>query len=104
MMMSLQAGLDAFRRVFVSDRPARRFRREPEAFALRERVHFDYCAVGLVRKIMPDLIEVPDCFQNFVNRIGQPPIFVGWQTEFLEQLEKSSSEDRRLRLRTAPVP
>ena len=84
-MMSLQAGLDTFGRVFVSDRPPRRFRGEPEPLALRERVHFDYCAVGLIRKIVPDVVEIADRIQNFVDRIGEPPIFVGWQTEFLEQ-------------------
>src|SRR5690348_3840120 len=55
--------------------------------SLRESIHFDHCAVGLVRKIAPDVIEIADCFQNLVNRVGQPPIFVAWQTEFLEQSE-----------------
>ncbi len=58
----LQAGLDTFGRVFVSDRPSRRFRGEPELLPLRERVHFDYCAVGLIGKIASDVIEIADCF------------------------------------------
>ena len=54
----LQTGLDTFGRVFVSDRPPGRFRSEPELLALRERVHFDNCAVGLIRKIASDVIEL----------------------------------------------
>ena len=72
----VQTRLDAFRRVFVSNRPARRFGSESKPLALRERVHFDYCAIGLIRKIRPDLVEVPDRFENFVDRIGQPPFLV----------------------------
>src|SRR5262249_45690196 len=81
----IQAGLDAFCRVFVRDCPAWRFRGEPEPLALRELIDFDDCAVGLVGNITPDLVELADCIENLVDRIGQPPIFVGWQTEFLEQ-------------------
>ena len=58
----VHAGLDAFGGVFVSDRPPRRFRSEPEPLALRERIDFDYRAVGLIRKIVSDVIEIADCF------------------------------------------
>ena len=81
----VQARLDAFRRIFVSDRPARRFRREPKPLALGERIHLDYCAVGLVRKTTPNLVKIPNPFQNFAHRIGQPPIFMSRQTEPFEK-------------------
>ena len=64
----------SFGRVFVGNRPPRRFRGEPEPLALLERIHFDDRAVGLIGKTAANLIEVANCVQNFVDRIGQPPI------------------------------
>ena len=42
-------------------------------------------AVGLVRKIMSDAVELANGIQNFLSRIGQPPILVGRQSKLFEQ-------------------
>src|SRR5207244_12763868 len=62
----VQTRLHAFRCVFVSDRPARRFRGEPKSFSLRERIDFDYRAVGLIRKIVPDVVQLTYGVENLV--------------------------------------
>ena len=46
--------------VFVSDRPARRFRGESKSLALGERIDFHHRAVGLIREIFPDAVEFVD--------------------------------------------
>ena len=75
--------------VFVSDRPARRFCGEAESLALLQRVNFDHGAVGFVRKIAPNLVEIANRSQDLIDRIGRPPIFVGRQPELFEQREDS---------------
>ncbi len=80
-----QACLNSFRCVFVCDRPSRRFGGETEPLALRERIHFHHCAVGLIAEILSDAVKLANCIQNFFNRIGQPPMLVRRQAKFLEQ-------------------
>ena len=70
-----QAGLDAFGRVFVCDRPARRFGGEAEPLALLKLIDFHDRAVGLICKIAPNFVQLADRVENFLDRIGQPPAF-----------------------------
>src|SRR5215471_19934087 len=73
--------------IFVSDRPPRCFRCEPESLALRKFIDFDYRAVCLIWKIAPDLVEFADRIENFVYGFSKPPILMCWQAKFLEQSE-----------------
>ena len=61
----VEPGLDAFRCVLVSDRPARRFGGKPETLALREGVHFHDRAVGLISKLVADAVELVYRVQDF---------------------------------------
>ena len=62
-----QTRFHAFGFVFVSDRPARRFRGEPEPLALRERIDFHDGAVGLIGKIVAHAIEFVNRVQDFLD-------------------------------------
>src|SRR5436305_898397 len=74
--------------VLESDGPAWRLGREPESLPLRKGIDFDYCAVGLITKIVTDLVELPDCGNDFFGGRGAPNPFTVRQSEFLQHREK----------------
>src|SRR5207248_9507540 len=80
-----QFGFNSLGGVFVSNGPARRFRGEAKALPLRKRIHFDHRSVGLVRETAPDFIEIANCLENLIDRIGQGPMCMRGQTNLSEQ-------------------
>ena len=77
-----QTRFDPFRFVLESDRPARRLRGEPEDLALRKRIDLHDGAIGLIGKIVADPVQLVNRFQNFLDRVGEPPALAARQAEF----------------------
>ena len=83
-----QLRFDAFRCVFVSDGPARRFRGEAERSRVAQRSQLSRPRRRFDNRSRDELIELANGFQNFLDRIRRSTNVRWRQAQFFQQWKK----------------